>query len=50
MKKIVIIGDLFLDILPSALPIEKSRVLSDGETFVDQIIFQRGGCAGNLQL
>lgn len=48
MKKVIIIGDLFLDILPSALPIEKNRVLNDGETFVDRVTFQRGGCAGNF--
>lgn len=47
-KKVVIIGDLFLDILPSPLPIEKSLVLKDGETFVDRVTFQRGGCAGNF--
>ena len=48
MKKIIIVGDLFLDILPSALPIEKNFVLKDGETFVKSVTFQRGGCAGNF--
>ncbi|MHA1340588.1 MAG: carbohydrate kinase family protein [Promethearchaeota archaeon] len=47
-NKIVIIGDLFLDILPSTLPINKHLVLNDGETFVDRVVFQRGGCAGNF--
>jgi sugar/nucleoside kinase (ribokinase family) len=47
-KKVVIIGDLFLDILPSPLPIEKQRILEDGETFVSSVTFQRGGCAGNF--
>ncbi|MHA1820433.1 MAG: carbohydrate kinase family protein [Promethearchaeota archaeon] len=46
--KIVVIGDLFLDILPSPLPIEKEAILKDGETFIDKVTFQRGGCAGNF--
>ncbi|MBD3352702.1 MAG: hypothetical protein GF364_14540 [Candidatus Lokiarchaeota archaeon] len=48
MKKVVIIGDLFLDILPSPLPIKKDLVLHEGETFVKSVTFQRGGCAGNF--
>jgi sugar/nucleoside kinase (ribokinase family) len=48
MKRILTIGDLFLDIIPSAFPVEKERILHDGESFVDNVIFQRGGCAGNF--
>lgn len=48
MKKIVCVGDVFLDVIPSPLPIEKEKILHDGETFVNSITFQRGGCAGNF--
>jgi len=48
MKKIVCIGDVFLDVIPTPLPIEKEKILHDGETFVNSITFQRGGCAGNF--
>jgi len=48
MKKIIILGDLFLDILPTTFPIKKDFILYDGETFVENVTFQRGGCAGNF--
>ena len=48
MKKILTVGDLFLDIIPSAFPVEKEKILHDGESFVDNVVFQRGGCAGNF--
>lgn len=48
MKKLLCIGDIFLDILASPFPIAKEKILSDGETFVDYISFQRGGCSGNF--
>ncbi|MHA1672786.1 MAG: carbohydrate kinase family protein [Promethearchaeota archaeon] len=47
-KKIVCIGDIFVDIIPSVFPIEKKEILSDGETFVDSVTFQKGGCGGNF--
>ncbi|WP_457916466.1 carbohydrate kinase family protein [Candidatus Lokiarchaeum ossiferum] len=47
-KKIVCIGDVVLDILPSILPIAKNEILLDGETFVDSVSYQKGGCAGNF--
>ena len=47
-KKIVCIGDIFVDIIPSIFPIAKKEILVDGETFVDSITFQKGGCAGNF--
>ena len=47
-KKIVCIGDVVLDIIPSIFPIAKSKILSDGETFIDSVTFQKGGCAGNF--
>ncbi|MHA1618841.1 MAG: carbohydrate kinase family protein [Promethearchaeota archaeon] len=47
-KKIVCIGDIFVDIIPSVFPIAKNEILSDGETFVDSVTFQKGGCAGNF--
>jgi sugar/nucleoside kinase (ribokinase family) len=46
--KVLCIGDIFLDILPSTFPIAKEKILQDGETFVHSITFQRGGCAGNF--
>ncbi|QEE16448.1 carbohydrate kinase family protein [Promethearchaeum syntrophicum] len=48
LKKIVCIGDVFLDIIPSVFPIVKDEILSDGETFVDSVTFQKGGCGGNF--
>jgi sugar/nucleoside kinase (ribokinase family) len=48
MKKLLCIGDIFLDILASPFPIEKEKILQDGETFVSYIKFQRGGCSGNF--
>ena len=48
MKKVLCIGDLFMDIFPSPLPIAKEKILHDGETFVSSLTFQRGGCAGNF--
>jgi ribokinase len=47
-KKILCIGDIVLDIIPSSFPIAKEKVLIDGETFVDSVTFQRGGCGGNF--
>ncbi len=47
-KKIVCIGDVVLDIIPSIFPIAKKNILLDGETFVDSVTFQKGGCAGNF--
>ena len=47
-KKIVCIGDVVLDIIPSIFPIAKNKILSDGETFIDSVTFQKGGCAGNF--
>lgn len=47
-KKIVCVGDVVLDILPSLFPIAKNKILLDGETFVDSITYQKGGCAGNF--
>ena len=47
-KKIVSIGDVVLDIIPSIFPIAKKKILSDGEPFVDAVTFQKGGCAGNF--
>jgi sugar/nucleoside kinase (ribokinase family) len=48
MVKLLCIGDIFLDILPSQFPIAKEKILQDGESFVKSITFQRGGCAGNF--
>jgi sugar/nucleoside kinase (ribokinase family) len=48
MQKVLCIGDIFLDILPSRFPIAKEKILHDGESFVPSITFQRGGCAGNF--
>lgn len=45
---ISVIGDVVLDAIPSPFPLEKSHILEDGETFIDNISFQRGGCAGNF--
>ena len=47
-KKIVCVGDVVLDIIPSIFPIAKKKILSDGETFIDSVTFQKGGCAGNF--
>jgi len=47
-KKILCIGDVILDIIPSIFPIEKTKILSDGETFIDSVTFQKGGCAANF--
>ena len=47
-KRIITIGDVILDILPTPFPISKEKVLMDGETFVDSVTFQRGGCGGNF--
>ncbi len=48
MKKILLVGDVILDIIPSVFPIDKKKILSDGETFVNGVTFQRGGCGGNF--
>ena len=48
MKRILCIGDVILDILPAPFPISKQKILEDGETFVNSVIFQRGGCGGNF--
>lgn len=48
MKRILCIGDIILDILPAPFPISKEKILDDGETFVNSITFQRGGCGGNF--
>ena len=47
-KKILCIGDVILDIIPSPFPIDKNKILQDGETFVNNVTFQKGGCAGNF--
>lgn len=47
-KKILCIGDVILDIIPTPFPISKEKILLDGETFVDSVTFQKGGCAGNF--
>ena len=48
--KILIIGDIVLDILPSPFPIAKEKIHSDGETFIPRITFQRGGNGGNFSV
>ncbi|MHA1733489.1 MAG: carbohydrate kinase family protein [Promethearchaeota archaeon] len=49
-KKVACVGDLVLDALPTPIPacVGKEKILVDGETFVDDVAYQRGGCGGNF--
>ena len=46
--KILLVGDIVLDILPAPFPIDKNTILADGETFIPNVTFQRGGNGGNF--
>jgi sugar/nucleoside kinase (ribokinase family) len=47
-SKILLVGDIVLDILPAPFPIDKNSILADGETFIPNVTFQRGGNGGNF--